>query len=84
MAQPIKGSDSYNYQIAHWNDDIRAQSVAGCIISGIVATVSVILRLIAQRVYKKSFDASDYLIILGWAFAMSLVGESIVCQSKPC
>lgn len=80
MAQPTKGSDSYNYQIAHWDEDIRPQSIAGCIVLGITATISVVLRLIAQRIYKQSFDASDYLIVIAWVFAMSLVGESIVCQ----
>ena len=82
MAQPAKGSDPYNYQLAHWDDDIRAQSIAGCIILGIVATFSVVLRLISQRIQKKPFDASDYLIILAWILAMSLVGETIVCQSS--
>ena len=80
MAQPKKGSDSYNFQLAHWDEDIRVQSIVGCIIMGITATVSVVLRLIAQRIYKKSFDTSDYLIVIAWVFAMSLVGESIVSQ----
>lgn len=79
MALPAKGSESYNYQVAHWGDDIRAQSIAGCIILGVTATISVALRLISQRIYKKSFDISDYLIVLAWIFAVSLVGESIVC-----
>ena len=80
MAQPIEGSDSYNFQLAHWNEDIRPQSIASCIIMGITATISVALRLVSQRIYKKSFDASDYSIIIAWVLAMGLVGESITCQ----
>ncbi len=78
MALPAKGSESYNYQVAHGDDDIRAQSIAGCIILGVTATISVALRLISQRIYKISFDILDYLIVLAWMFAISLARESIV------
>ena len=51
---------SYNYQLAHIHENKGPQTIAASGILIAVSTIAVILRLLAQRMVKRSFTADDY------------------------
>lgn len=67
--QPAPGTEQYNYQLAHWGDDVRAQNIAGSLITAFAATILVTTRIWCQLKYNHKLFAADWLILVAWPFA---------------
>ena len=56
------------YQIQHISDDKSKQLIATGVVSSCVASVAIVLRIVARRVnrFETSLQADDYMIIIGF------------------
>lgn len=75
---PAPGTAAYNDQLAHWDDDKRPQSIAGCAVLLGVSTVAVILRMISQKWFAKGWGIADWLIVAAWVISMGVGVEAII------
>ncbi|KAJ6157843.1 hypothetical protein N7470_005435 [Penicillium chermesinum] len=76
---PAPGSAEYNKQFQQWDADERPQQYAAIIICSVAATVSVALRLYAQRRYGKGWGLDDLFIIVAWLIVLAELIAS--CQA---
>lgn len=77
---PAPGTQEYDYQLAHWGDDIRAQSIAGCVVMVAASTIIVALRMATQKLHAKGWTFADWLIVIAWVIAVGITAEAIVCK----
>lgn len=72
---PKQGSQEYNEQMNKWDEDRRLQQYVGIAITTSAATVAVIIRLYAQRAYRKGWGLDDafILVALVWAICISIL-----------
>ena len=61
---PRPGTLEYKEQLAEWSQDERPQQYTAIIICTVAPTFAVILRLYAQRVYRKAWGLDDLLILV--------------------
>ena len=61
---PKEGTQEFNEQLKAWGDDSRPQQYAAIGITTLAATVAVIIRLYAQRVYRKGWGLDDLFILI--------------------
>lgn len=77
---PAPGTQAYDYQLAHWGDDIRAQSIAGCVVMVAASTVIVALRMATQKLHAEGWTFADWLIVIAWVIAVGITAEAILCK----
>lgn len=77
---PAPGTQEYDYQLAHWGDDIRAQSIAGCVVMVAASTIIVALRMATEKLHAKGWTFADWLIVIAWVIAVGITAEAIVCK----
>lgn len=61
---PKLGSEEYISQMKRWDEDKRSQQYAAVAITTFVATVTVIIRLYAQRACRKGWGLDDLFITI--------------------
>lgn len=61
---PKVGSKEFNEQLKAWGDDTRPRQYAAIAITTFAATVAVIIRIYAQRVYRKGWGLDDLFILI--------------------
>ena len=60
-----------SYQRAHINDNKTTQLVVANVIAISAATIAVVLRLVSRRLNKASFQADDFMIVVGLVSSIS-------------
>ncbi|KAJ5998452.1 hypothetical protein N7451_006262 [Penicillium sp. IBT 35674x] len=61
---PELGSQEYNSQMSKWDEDKRPQQYAAVTITTFAATIAVVMRLYAQRTYKKGWGLDDLFVTI--------------------
>lgn len=61
---PKLGSREYDSQMSKWDEDRRPQQYAALTITTFAATIAVMMRLYAQRIYKKRWGLDDLFVII--------------------
>ncbi|KAJ5538735.1 hypothetical protein N7494_008214 [Penicillium frequentans] len=58
------GSQEYNSQMSKWDEDKRSQQYAAVAITAFAATIAVLVRLYAKRIYKKGWGLDDLFVTI--------------------
>ncbi|KAM3067886.1 hypothetical protein ACMFMG_011369 [Clarireedia jacksonii] len=70
------------YQVSHWNDDYGPVAVATASVFFVLATIFVILRLLARRVQHVKWQLDDYFIILALVLTAGCFAIAILLKHK--
>ena len=85
--QPAPGTEQYDYQNAHFYDDVRAENMVGSILPAFIGTILVCTRLYCQIVSARKLYAADWLIVVAWIFAIGVLACTVIrtyCMVKFC
>lgn len=74
---PAPGTAAYEYQLAHWDDDIRVQSIVACGIMMAVSTFAIIARMTSQKIYAGGWTPADWLIVAAWVISIPIAVSTL-------